>query len=112
MVREMVIVAYQPKAGCSDQLPALLKDNVPFLRRLGLATDRCELAMKGKGGVIVEVFSRDGFRRERYEAVGGKGRTRDLRILGRGGDGLDPIPCAHCGRQESSGQQQSYRRGR
>ena len=53
---EMVIVAYRPKPGCDGQLLELVKDHVPFLQRLGLATDRPALAMKGKGGVIVEVF--------------------------------------------------------
>lgn len=52
----MVIVAYRPKAGCDGDLLELVKDHVPFLRRLGMATDRPALAMKGKDGVIVEVF--------------------------------------------------------
>lgn len=53
---DMVIVAYRPKAGCDDELLALVKDHVPFLRRLGMATDRSALAMRGKEGVIIEVF--------------------------------------------------------
>lgn len=53
---DMVIVAYRPKAGLDDELFELVKDHVPFLRRIGLATDRPALAMKGKDGVIVEVF--------------------------------------------------------
>jgi len=52
----MVIVAYRPKAGCAGELLELVKDHVPFLRRLGLATDRPALAMMGKDGVIIEVF--------------------------------------------------------
>jgi hypothetical protein len=53
---DMVIVAYRPKSGCDGELLELVKDHVPFLQRLGLATDRPALAMKGKDGVIVEVF--------------------------------------------------------
>ena len=53
---DMVIVAYQPKAGRDSELLDLMQDHVPFLRRLGLATDRPALAMKTKDGVIVEVF--------------------------------------------------------
>ena len=53
---DIVIVAYRPKSGCDDKLLELVKDHAPFLRRLGLATDRPATAMRGKGGVIVEVF--------------------------------------------------------
>ena len=53
---DMVIVALRPKAGRDGELLQLVKDHVPLLRRLGLATDRPALAMKGKDGVIVEVF--------------------------------------------------------
>lgn len=53
---DMVIVAYRPKAGRDDALVELVKDHVPFLRRLGLATDRPASAMKARDGVIVEVF--------------------------------------------------------
>ena len=53
---DMVIVAYRPKAGCGEELLALVKDHVPLLRSLGMVTDRPALAMRGKDGVIVEVF--------------------------------------------------------
>lgn len=53
---DMVIVAYRPKAGCDGELLELIKDHVPFLRRLGLVTSRPAFAMRGKDGVIVEVF--------------------------------------------------------
>jgi len=53
---DMVIVAYRPKPGQDAALLALIRDHVPFLRRLGLATDRPPLAMRGQDGVIVEVF--------------------------------------------------------
>jgi len=53
---EMVIVAYRPKAGRDNELLALVRDHVPFLHCLGLTTDRPALAMKGRDGVIIEVF--------------------------------------------------------
>ncbi len=53
---DMVIVAYRPKVGCENELLELVKDHVPFLRRLGLATDRPALVMRAKEGVIVEVL--------------------------------------------------------
>jgi hypothetical protein len=53
---DMVIVAYRPKPGQEAALLALLRDHLPFLRRLGLATARPPMAMRGADGVIVEVF--------------------------------------------------------
>ena len=53
---DMVIVAYRPKPGADDALLDLVRDHAPFLRRLGLATDRPALIMRGAGGVIVELF--------------------------------------------------------
>jgi hypothetical protein len=53
---EMVIAAYRPKPGKDAELLALVKEHIPFLRRLGLATDRPALAMRNRDGVIVEVF--------------------------------------------------------
>ena len=53
---DMVIVAYQPKTGCDDQLLELVREHVPFLRGLGLVSERPALAMKSKDGVVVEVF--------------------------------------------------------
>ncbi len=52
----MVIVAYRANDGCYDELLTLIQDHVPFLRRLGLVTERPALAMEGKDGVIIEVF--------------------------------------------------------
>lgn len=53
---DMVIVAYRPKAGRHRELSQLVKDHVPVLHHMGLATDRPALAMKAKDGVVVEVF--------------------------------------------------------
>jgi hypothetical protein len=58
---DMVIVGYRPKAGSEAELLALVRDHVPLLRRLGLASDRPALAMRAADGTIVEVFEwRDG----------------------------------------------------
>jgi hypothetical protein len=58
---EMVIAAYMPKPGCEVALLALTVEHVPYLRTLGLVTDRPHLAMRAKDGTIVEVFEwRDG----------------------------------------------------
>ena len=53
---DMVIVAYQPKPGCEQALLDLVRDHVPFLNRLGLATDRDPILMRARDGILVEVF--------------------------------------------------------
>lgn len=53
---DMVIVAYRPKHGCEQALLDLLRNHVPFLRGLGLATDREPILMRAKDGLLVEVF--------------------------------------------------------
>ena len=53
---EMVIVAYRPKPGRPATLESLVREHVPYLRNLGLATDRAALAMRAEDGTIVEVF--------------------------------------------------------
>ncbi len=53
---DMVIVAYRPKADSEEALMKLLCDHIPFLRQLGLVTERPALAMRSKDGVFVEVF--------------------------------------------------------
>ncbi len=53
---DVVLVAYRPKPGCEAALLELLKDHVPHLRRLGLATNRPALALSGRDGIIVEMF--------------------------------------------------------
>lgn len=58
---EIVIAAYRPKPGQDAALLDLTKDHVPYLRRLGLVTDRPALAMRNRDGVVLEVFEwRDG----------------------------------------------------
>jgi len=51
-----VIASYMPKAGKEAELLEILKEHVPILRNLGLATDKAVHIMKAKDGTIVEVF--------------------------------------------------------
>ncbi len=50
------IVAYKPKPGKEADLFVLSLEHVPFLRSLGLATDRPHVVAKAGDGTIVEVF--------------------------------------------------------
>jgi len=52
----MVICAYKPKEGKDEMLLEIVKNHVPILRRLGLATDKPASIMKAANGTIVEVF--------------------------------------------------------
>ncbi len=52
----MVIVAYRPKPGQDARLLELLKEHVPILRGIGLATARPVQLMRAKDGTYVEVF--------------------------------------------------------
>jgi hypothetical protein len=53
---DVVIVAYRPLPGKVAALEDLARAHVPFLRDLGLATDRPAVLLRGKDGTIVEVF--------------------------------------------------------
>ena len=52
----IVICAYRPKPGKEDDLLAIVKEHVPILRSIGLATERIPCIMKAGSGTIVEVF--------------------------------------------------------
>ena len=52
----IVIVAYRPKVGHERELESLVREHVPYLRNLGLATNRPAMAMRGRDGTVVEVF--------------------------------------------------------
>ena len=54
--RNIVIVAYKPKAGKEADLLQLTREHVPLLRAEGLATDWPVTACQAKDGTIVEVF--------------------------------------------------------
>ena len=58
---EVVIVAYRPRPGRDAALEALTREHIPYLRELGLVTERAPIAMRNAQGVVVEVFEwRDG----------------------------------------------------
>lgn len=52
----IVICAFRPKPGKEQDLLNVIKEHVPILRKLGLATDRANHIMKAQDGTIVEVF--------------------------------------------------------
>src|SRR4029453_15574908 len=52
----IVIAAYKPKPGKSDELAALAREHVAILRGEGLVTDRVPILMTAADGTIVEVF--------------------------------------------------------
>jgi quinol monooxygenase YgiN len=52
----VVIAVYRPHSGREDDLLALVREHVPMLRGLGLATERPVMAMRARDGTIVEIF--------------------------------------------------------
>lgn len=52
----VVIVCYKPLPGKEDALERLIREHVPILRRLGMATERRAIASRAEDGTIVEVF--------------------------------------------------------
>jgi hypothetical protein len=52
----ITIVAFRPKTGHEAELESLVRQHAPYLRNLGLATNRPAVAMRAKDGTIVEVF--------------------------------------------------------
>jgi len=56
MTTEIVIAMYRPHAGKTDQLCGLIREHVPTLRRLELATDRAPIVMQAENGTVLEIF--------------------------------------------------------
>lgn len=52
----VVICAYKPKPGKEEDLISIVKEHVPVLRSINLATGRAPQIMKAGDGTIVEVF--------------------------------------------------------
>jgi hypothetical protein len=52
----IVIVGYKPKPGKEAALRELMREHLPILQRLGLATERASFLMEAKDGTIIEVF--------------------------------------------------------
>ena len=57
MPGEIVLAAYRPRPGREPAVLDLLRQHVPTLRRLGLATDRPVLLLRApRDGTLIEVF--------------------------------------------------------
>jgi predicted membrane GTPase involved in stress response len=52
----MVIAVYRPREGRQSQLLELVREHVPALRRLGLATARPPVVLRAKDGSLLELF--------------------------------------------------------
>lgn len=50
------IVAYRPKPGKQEELLSLTREHVPFLRSIGLATERPHIIATAGDGTVIEVF--------------------------------------------------------
>ncbi len=50
------IVVYRAKPGKDAELWALAKEHVPFLRELGLASDRPPILATSASGALIEIF--------------------------------------------------------
>ncbi len=51
----VVIAAFKPKPGQEAELLRVMKDRLPLLRRLGLATERVNITMRAANGTILDV---------------------------------------------------------
>jgi len=49
------IAVYKPRPAREGDLLALVRERLPLLRRLGLATDREHVVLRSRSGVIIEV---------------------------------------------------------
>ena len=52
----LVIACYRPRPGREADLLECVRDHVPTLRRLGLATLRPSITMRAADGTLLEVF--------------------------------------------------------
>jgi len=52
----MVIASFRPREGRAAQLLQLVREHVPTLRNLGLATELTPIVMRAANGTIIEVF--------------------------------------------------------
>ncbi len=84
---DICIVAYRPKAGREAELDTLIADHAPFLRRIGLATERPSTLMRGADGVVIDVFEwKDGAIATAHE------HPQVLEMWGRYGEVCDYVP--------------------
>ena len=50
------IASYRPKPGMEEELRGLLREHLPLLCSLDLATDSAALIMRAEDGTIIEIF--------------------------------------------------------
>lgn len=53
---EIVFALYRPHPGKADELRKIVRDHVPALQRLELATPRAPIACAAQDGTIIEIF--------------------------------------------------------
>ena len=49
------VAAFKPKPGKEAELARVLADRLPLLRGLGLATDRQDISMRSRDGVMIQI---------------------------------------------------------
>ncbi len=52
----IVISAFKPKEGKSEELKKIVLEHLPILKSQNLVTDRSSIIMEAKDGTIIEVF--------------------------------------------------------
>lgn len=52
---QISIAAFRPHVGKEAELLAAIADRLPLLRRLGLATERADILLRSRDGVIVSI---------------------------------------------------------
>ena len=55
----IVITCYRPRPGAAEALLAIVREHVPMLQQLGLASARAPVLMKAGDGSLLEVFEWD-----------------------------------------------------
>lgn len=56
MEERIVIVAYKPKSGRSEELEQLVKEHYAILKKEGLVSERKPIIAKSSDGTIIEIF--------------------------------------------------------
>ena len=51
-----MIACYRLKPGCEAELARIVREHVPTLQKLGLATPRPATALRASDGTVVEIF--------------------------------------------------------
>ena len=64
------VAAFRPKPGKEAELAGVLADRLPLLRGLGLVTDRQDISMRSRDGVMIQIseWASDEAIREAHES--------------------------------------------